>query len=185
MGSLLVDLIAFALGMAITPSAIAIGILFLGSKRPVSNALAFAGAFALVYVGLAALVIGASAAATEPLFSDRDKSIAALAVGLVLLALGVGTLLRHRRLGGTPKRSRLVSTVDDATPPEAFAIGLVFAILNPNVPILCRTGGGAGALLLAHGDLEPLLGGDEMVVVVGSDVELHPVDLPGEPALVG
>jgi threonine/homoserine/homoserine lactone efflux protein len=146
MGDLLVELIPFALGMAITPSAIAVGILFLGSKRPVGNALAFAAAFALVYIGLAALVIGASAAATEPLFSDEDKSVAALVVGLVLLALGAFTLWRHRRSGGPPERSRLLTEVDEASPFEAFGIGLVLAVLNPNVPILL---GGLAACVAA------------------------------------
>src|SRR4051812_19221376 len=39
--------------------------------------------------------------------------------------------------------------------------------------------------LPGDGDAEPLLRGDEVVVVVVTGVELHPVDLPGEAAAVG
>ena len=40
-------------------------------------------------------------------------------------------------------------------------------------------------LLPGHGDAEAFLGLDEVVVIVGADVELHPVDLPGEPTVSG
>ena len=35
-------------------------------------------------------------------------------------------------------------------------------------------------LLASHGDPPAFFGGDEVVVVVGADVELHPVDRAGE-----
>src|SRR4051794_40986487 len=41
---------------------------------------------------------------------------------------------------------------------------------------------GAARLLLGHGDAQSLVGVDEVVVVVVAEVELHPVDLAGEPA---
>jgi hypothetical protein len=39
----------------------------------------------------------------------------------------------------------------------------------------CRSNSLAG-----HGDVEPVLGADEVVVVVVADVDLHPLDLAGE-----
>lgn len=44
-GSLLVDLRPFALGLAVTPAAIAAGILLLGSTRPVADGVAFTAPF--------------------------------------------------------------------------------------------------------------------------------------------
>ena len=40
-------------------------------------------------------------------------------------------------------------------------------------------------LLPGHGDAEAFVGVDEVVVVVGAEVELDPVDLAGEPAVLG
>lgn len=146
MDSLLVDLIPFAAGLAITPTAIVLGILFLGSKRAISNALAYAAGFALVYGGVAALVVGAAAAAEEPLLSDHDKAVAAVVAGAVLLLLGLLTLGRSRRRRGPLKPSRILAMIDDANELEAFGIGLVTSILNPNVPILL---GGLAAVAAA------------------------------------
>jgi hypothetical protein len=43
-----------------------------------------------------------------------------------------------------------------------------------------RYGARGEGLLVGHGDLEPVLGLDEMVVAVAADIDLHPVDLAGE-----
>ncbi len=38
-------------------------------------------------------------------------------------------------------------------------------------------------LLPRHGDPEPFLGVDEVVMIIFAEIELHPVDLAGEPAV--
>jgi Sap-like sulfolipid-1-addressing protein len=134
MGSLLVELLPFAAGLAVTPAAIATGILFLGSKRPLGNAIAFAAAFSLVYAGLAAVVLGAAHAATEPLIAERTKNAITLAVGLLLLFLALLAWLRGR--GRPPHRPRWLDMVEDASPREALGLGVALAVLNPNIPIL-------------------------------------------------
>src|SRR4051812_2249369 len=45
-------------------------------------------------------------------------------------------------------------------------------------------GGARWGLLPGHGDAETFFGVDEVVVVVGAEIDLDPVDLAGEPAAV-
>jgi threonine/homoserine/homoserine lactone efflux protein len=134
LGSLLLQLLPFAIGLAATPGAIATGILFLGSKQALANAIAFAAAFSLVYAGLAAVVLLIAGAADEPLIDDRTKSIVTLAIGLLLLALALLVWLRGR--GRPPQRPRWLDMVDTANPREALGLGVALAVLNPNIPIL-------------------------------------------------
>jgi FtsH-binding integral membrane protein len=134
MGPLLVELLPFAAGLALTPAAIATGILFLGSKRPLADAIAFAAAFSLVYAGLAAVVLAAAGAASQPLVDDRTKNGITLAIGLLLLALALVAWLRAR--DRPPHRPRWLDMVDTASPREALGLGVALAVLNPNVPIL-------------------------------------------------
>ena len=134
MGSLLLELLPFAVGLAVTPTAIATGILFLGSQRPFANAVAFAAAFSLIYAGLSVLVLVLAYGATEPLVDPHAKSVVTLAIGLLLLALA---LLTGPRPGRRPRRQpRWLAMIDDADPREAFGLGVALAVLNPNIPIL-------------------------------------------------
>lgn len=134
MGSLLVELVPFAAGLAVTPAAIATGILFLSSKRPLGNAIAFSAAFSLVYAGLAALALFVAQASTGPLIGQGTRHRLTLAIGLLLLALALVLWLRGR--GRPPHRPRWLDMVEDASPREAFGLGVAIAVVNPNIPIL-------------------------------------------------
>lgn len=103
MASVLVDLIPSAIGLALTPAAIAAGILLLSSARPVANATALA--FALVYAGISATVLAVAASSSGPLLSERTKSLIEIGVGGLLIALAAGTMLRGR--AGQHKPSRI------------------------------------------------------------------------------
>ena len=162
-GSLLTELVPFIVGLAVTPTAIAAGILFLGSRRPVANTSAFAAAFALVYGLLSVIVLLVAGATAKPLISPLAKAVITLCVGAGLLLLAVFSEVRFRRaraprpsqvLGavnpaspvGTDtilsrpaapaRRGGLLAAVETATPAKAFTFGLVLAAANPNVPIL-------------------------------------------------
>src|SRR6478609_3586975 len=53
---------------------------------------------------------------------------------------------------------------------------------------ICRDGPrsrGCLTLLACHRQVESFLGGDEVVVVVVADIDLHPVDFAGEPVAGG
>lgn len=136
--SVFADLVPFFLGLALTPAAIATTILLLGTtEEPVADAVAFAAPFAILYALLGAMVLVTASAVAEPVFSDHDKAVASVVVGLFLILLGAALIVRRRRKpeGGRARKS-LVSHVDDVHPPLAFAIGLTMALLNPNIPIL-------------------------------------------------
>lgn len=148
MGSLLVELVPFAVGLAITPTAVATVILLLSSRRPVANTLAFASPFVLVYAVVAVIVLVAAGAATGPLLTEREKHAASLAVGLVLLALGVGSVVRRRSAQAHhAAKPGMLARIDSAAPPAAFGIGFGLALLNPNMPILL---GGLAAVAAAE-----------------------------------
>jgi hypothetical protein len=120
------------LGLAVTPAAIAAGVLFLGSKRPVADDLAFTAPFVLVYALISAAVLVASGASSDPLVDDHDKAVAALVVGLLLLVLAAAGVVRRRRHPDAPAKRGLLDRIDGATPAAAFGIGLVLAVLNPS-----------------------------------------------------
>jgi hypothetical protein len=134
MGSLGVELWPFAAGLAAAPAAIAACILLLGSKRPVANAVAFAGAFALVDGAVAAVVL-AGAGRAPALGGGRAGHHAALSLGLLLLGLAVVSVLR-RPPGIRRTQPRRLTTIDLARPRLALGLGLALAVLSPNPLIL-------------------------------------------------
>lgn len=135
MGSLLLELVPFAAGLAITPAAIASCILFLSSRRPVANAVAFAAAFALVYTLIAAAILAATQTASGEIFPDQTKAALTLVVGIVLLALAAAGVL-HGHSGPPTKTPGWLTAIDSAGPRVALGLGLALAVLNPNIPIL-------------------------------------------------
>jgi len=144
-GSLLLQLVPVALGLALTPTAIAGCVLLLAGPRGRLNATAFAAAFAVVYAVIAIVVIASAASSPEPLIGNRTKCWIELVIGLLLLALAANSLRpRPRRQN---RRSRMLRMVESATPSTAFTLGLAIAAVNPNVPILI---GGLAAIVAAH-----------------------------------
>lgn len=135
MGSLLLELIPFAAGLAITPAAIASCILFLSSRRPAANAVAFAAAFALVYVLIAAAILAASQSASGEIVPEQTKAALTLVVGIVLLSLAAAGVL-HGQAGPATRAPGWMRGIDTAGPRVAFGLGLALAVLNPNIPIL-------------------------------------------------
>jgi hypothetical protein len=175
MGSLLAELVPFVVGLAITPAAITVTILLLGSKRPVANASCFAVAFAIVYGIVSIVVLAVSGTRSKPLISSGTKAVITLCVGLVLLLFAILTEVRHRRAEVLPadapaRRTGLLATINTATPAKAFSLGLILAVLNPNIPILLAglatiaaapvslAGRAVGAVLLVAGAELGLLG---------------------------
>jgi hypothetical protein len=134
MENLILELIPSAIGLALTPTAIAACILFLGTSRPVTNALSFTAPFAGFYTLLSLAVLTAAGQAAEPLLSSEAKHAVLLAVGLTLLAFGFRMILiPGREAGAEPKWMKTIAT---SGPRLAFGLGCALAILNPNVPIL-------------------------------------------------
>lgn len=135
MGSLLLELMPSAIGLMLTPAAIAASILLLGSKRPTADSSAFVSAFAVVYGVLSVVVLAFSAARTEPLISVHTKALIAAVVGALLLLAGLGSVVR-RPGAGRSTNPGWMARIDAATPGSSFTLGAVLAVVNPNVPIL-------------------------------------------------
>lgn len=132
MVDLLLELIPPAIGLALSPTIIAIGILFLGSRRPVQNAVAFLIPFVLFYTLISLIVLVSAQASQEPLISDGTKHWLTLGIGVLLLGLAV-LGLRGKEAHDRP---RWMAQIEAAGPVTALGMGLAFAVLNPNVPIL-------------------------------------------------
>ncbi|GEM32590.1 hypothetical protein NN3_35970 [Nocardia neocaledoniensis NBRC 108232] len=144
MSELILALLPEMLGLLITPAAIAGCVLLLQSQRPLANAASFGSAFVLVYsqVGVAALLGGAS----DPGATSATVSHwAGLIVGLVFLACGAGIAMRRPGPGASPPR--FLTELENAGPRQAFAAGLVLAIVNPNLVIMM-----SGMSLIASSD---------------------------------
>jgi Sap, sulfolipid-1-addressing protein len=162
MGELLLELVPFALGLAVTPAAVAAGILFLGSRRPTADDVAFIAPFVLVYAAIATAVLVANHKTADPLVDAHGKAVGSLLVGLLLLALAGLAEVRHRRHPDAPHKAGLVDRIDGAGPRSAFGIGLVLAVLNPNVAILL---GGLAAVTAADVALADELVGAAFLVL--------------------
>ncbi|MBB5911213.1 threonine/homoserine/homoserine lactone efflux protein [Nocardia transvalensis] len=153
MGDLFARLAPEIVGLLITPGAIAGCILLLHSREPIRNPLAFGGAFLLAYtlIAASALLGGASEPGST---STGTSSAAGLAVGLLFLAAGAWIATRPRQ--AVPSAPKWLTQLRTADPRKAFVVGLVFAILNPNLfimmsgmSVISSSHVGAGPALLA------------------------------------
>lgn len=148
MGGLFGQLLPEMLGLLVTPAAVVGCVLLLQSGRAVRNAFAFGAAFLLVYlqIAVAGLLGGAG---------DRHATPSAVAhwvgflVGLLFLGIGAWLLLRPPVRAGPP---RWLTELESAGARRAFAVGLVLAVLNPNlfimlsgVSVIASSGAGAAA----------------------------------------
>jgi hypothetical protein len=130
---LLLELIPTALGLALTPTAIAAGILFLSSRDGLRKGVAFAAPFVLIYSLIALVVLVTAAQDDEPLLDHTTKHVILLIVGLVILAVGVRLFLQRKRQGLTvPGWMRRIDTVG---PKAAFGLGVAVASLTR----ICRS----------------------------------------------
>ncbi|OLF08377.1 hypothetical protein BLA60_23455 [Actinophytocola xinjiangensis] len=162
MGTLLLELTPFAIGLAVSPATIAVTIMFLTSDRPVGNALAFAGGFGAVYAALSVIVLVVVGAASEPLISQTAKAVITIAVGLLLLALGI-------KSGRSPQSNTgLLSRAEHTSPRKAFTLGLVVAVVNWNVPLYL---GGLATITASGADVGATIAG-ALLLLLGAEAGL-------------
>jgi threonine/homoserine/homoserine lactone efflux protein len=128
-----VSLVPEMIGLILTPLAIICCILLLESAKPLPNSIAFGLGFFVIYSILCifTLVIGGAAGAHK---NDSDAAaVIGIVVGVLFLIGGVFTWIRKPVAGRRPKWA---AVIESCTPPKAFALGLVLAIVNPNIMIL-------------------------------------------------
>jgi hypothetical protein len=132
MSDLLPGLLVLAVGGSIAPPLLLLTILFLGSRRPLSNA----GALALGYFTVCA-VIGVAGLV---LFGDAGSAISTIgrvisaAVGVLLIVLGLKSLLGSPDPDASPPG--WLQSLDNSSPSRAFALGMaLFPLQVKNLAI--------------------------------------------------
>jgi threonine/homoserine/homoserine lactone efflux protein len=131
------DLIPEWIGLILTPLAVVGSIVLLGTDRSLANALSFAGAFALNYVILSAIVlwVGSLATSAQEAEAGVARYVVSMLMGLLFLGIGLAVLLRHH-VGATGGKPRWAVVLETATPVRAFLGGFALSLINPNVVIL-------------------------------------------------
>ena len=147
-----VDLVATLapelLGLAVTPAAVIACLMLLGSPHPFRNVACLAGAFLAVYGAICLAVLAVGRAADT---SDHDTSTAhgwvGLVVGLLFLVGAAVSWLRPPRVPmatvtpadgsrGPVQLPGWAARLQDPSMRLVLVVGLVLAVLNPNVAIL-------------------------------------------------
>jgi len=171
MGEAIGNILASAVGVAISPIPIAAVILMLFSPRARTTGIAFAigWVLALLVVGSIAIAI----ADGSDVSSDDDASNAAaafhLALGVLLLLLAARAWRGRPREGEEPKMPSWMSAIDQFTAVKAFGLGLLLAGINPKNLALTLA---AGTSIAQAG-----LDGAEPWVVLGVFVALGSVSV--------
>jgi threonine/homoserine/homoserine lactone efflux protein len=129
------DLVPEWIGLILTPLAVVGAIVLLGTRRPMPNALSFAGAFALNYLILSFIVLWVGSVATGLDADGAARYVVSLLMGLLFLGLGLAVLLRHH-IGAPDGKPRWAVVLENATPIRAFLGGFALSLINPNVVIL-------------------------------------------------
>jgi hypothetical protein len=100
---MLADLVPEWIGLILTPLAVVGAIVLLGTKRPMPNALSFAGAFGFNYLVLSLIVLWVGTIATGVDSDGAARYVVSFIMGLLFLGLGLAVLLRHH-IGARPGR---------------------------------------------------------------------------------
>ncbi len=148
------DILAPAVGVAISPVPIIAVVLMLFTKRAKSNSLAFllGWVLGLTIVGVIVLYI----AGTQDLSPDSGPSTAAsmikLLLGLLLLFLAIKQWKKRPKAGEEPDMPKWMKTIDSFTPVKASGLALLLSGANPKNLTLTL----AAALSIAQANLSSL-----------------------------
>lgn len=133
MGTLLVNLLPELIGLIITPAAVIGAVLLLESRSGLRAAASFGAGFLVLYavIALGAIIGGA---ANPDAQNDTVAAWIGVIIGAIFLLLGGLQLLR--RPAPEAPAPGWIRQLDDAGPRLAFVIGVVMALINPNLLIL-------------------------------------------------
>jgi hypothetical protein len=124
------DALTYALGVAISPFAIATVLLILSSRSATANAVSFAAGW---ISGVAACAVAFTLLVNELDINDSEPAwmrVTDLAVGVGFLAVAAKLSIRRRSLHSAPP---WVDAVDRFTPVRAATLGVVLSGANPKV----------------------------------------------------
>ena len=175
MGHGISEVLPFAIGVAISPSAIIAVILVLFSRRARVNGSLFLLGWVVALGVLTGVVYVISDQSNAGTSNTSSNSVSWLKIGL-----GVGFLLLARREwrkrpapGVEPKLPRWMARIDSLKPAMALALGAVLAVANPkNLALSFGVAAGLAQLSLSTADAVASL---IVYVVVGSLTIIGPV----------
>jgi hypothetical protein len=174
MGSVLGQILPYAVGIAITPTAIIAVILMLFSARPAQNGLSFLAGWLIAMTVVLLVVLGASstggASAGTP---STLVSIVLAGLGVLLVALGVKSFQGRPEPGSSAPMPKWMASIDSIKPGRAFLVGALYTSVSPKSLALIVAAG----LAIAQAGLEVR---EETVaviefVLIGSLTILFPV----------
>ena len=125
----IVNILPLALGVAISPIPIIAVILMLLSPKARINGLAFllGWVVGLAVVGIVVTVVSGNAG----LDSGGGGSLKKIAIGLLLISLGVRDFRKRPRSGEEPSLPGWMRTIDTFTPLKALGIAVLLSGINP------------------------------------------------------
>jgi threonine/homoserine/homoserine lactone efflux protein len=167
MGSVIGDILPFAVAVAISPVPIIAVILMLFSARAGANGPAFLGGWVVGLLAVSVIVLALSGIAglgtgTTPTWVALVKIV----LGALLLLLGWEKLTNRPPAGTVAPMPKWLQAVDQMTPGKAFGMGALLSGVNPKNLILTA----AAALLIAQAGLPVLEAAVTVIafVVIGS-----------------
>lgn len=135
MWELAAQLVPEMVGLVVTPAAVIACLMLLGSSHPFRNVAALGGSFLVVYAVISAAVLAAGDAG-DASAGDSARGWVSAVVGVLFLVGGLWSWLRpgHRRVAGS--EPGWVARLGDPPLRLVVGLGLVLAVVNPNVAIL-------------------------------------------------
>ena len=161
MGAVIGELLALAVGVAISPIPIIAVILMLLSRQAArtSSGLLTGWVAGIVVVTVVALLLVGEAADTSAGEPSTVSSVLKLVFGLLLVVLAVRQWRERPKPGETAVMPKWMSGIDSFSFGKALGLGFVLSAVNPKNLVLCL---GAGTTIgAAH-----LSGGGDVVAVV-------------------
>jgi hypothetical protein len=132
MGQVLGDILVPAIGIAISPVPIIAVILMLFSAKARENGPAFLGGWLLGVAGVLVVVIAVTGAAGGSSGGPSTlASLVQLALGILLLVMGVMQWKKRPAPGQPAETPKWMSAVDGMQPTQAFVLGVALSAANP------------------------------------------------------
>ncbi len=152
MGAALGQVLATAVGVAISPVPIIALILMLFSRSAARNSLAFLLGWLLGLTGIVVVVLALEVGSSDGSGSTRS-GVLKVVIGLLFLFLAVRQWRGRPRAGEEPSMPGWMAAIDDLSAIKAIGLGLVLTVANPkNLGLAMATGATISAASLGFAD---------------------------------
>ncbi|WP_446223412.1 GAP family protein [Nocardia sp. IBHARD005] len=139
------EILPFAVAIAVSPLPVIVVVLILVSDNARASGSAYVGGRLLGITAIVAVVaVLFSTGAADLSIREHPStatSIGRIVVGALLAGLAVRTWFQRPKPGEDPTPSRLLRRVDRTTPPRAFVLGVLVAVLDVGTALLAMMAG--------------------------------------------